>query len=95
MRERVRRTLLVLGIVAAVAIAARLAAPFVVERYVNRALADMGEYHGRIEKIELNLIRGGYVIRNLEIVKNDATAETPPFATIPSLDLSLQWRGRF
>jgi hypothetical protein len=95
MPTRLRRTLIVLGIVAAVAIAARLAAPLIVERYVNRALADMGEYHGRVTDIELNLIRGGYVLRNLEIVKNDATADTPPFATIPAMDLALQWRALF
>jgi hypothetical protein len=87
--------LVVVGIVAVVAIAARLAAPVVVERYVNRALADMGEYHGNVTSIDLSLIRGGYVLRNLEIVKNDATAETPPFATIPTMDLALQWRSLF
>jgi hypothetical protein len=90
-----RRALLILGIVAVVAIAARLAAPLVVERYVNRALADMGEYHGRVRGIDLSVIRGGYVLRDLEIVKNDATADTPPFATIPSMDLTLQWRALF
>jgi hypothetical protein len=95
MRKGARRTILILGIVAVVAVAARLAAPLVVERYVNRALADMGEYHGRVAGIDLSLIRGGYVLRNLEIVKNDATAETPPFATIPTMDLALQWPALF
>ena len=66
MRKGLRRTLLVIGIVAVVAIAARLAAPLVVERYVNRALADMGEYHGSVGGIDLSLIRGGYVLRNLK-----------------------------
>jgi hypothetical protein len=95
MRKGVRRAVLILGIVAAVAIAARLAAPMVVERYVNRALADMGEYHGSVRGIDLSVVRGGYVLRDLEIVKNDATAETPPFATIPSMDLTLQWPALF
>jgi hypothetical protein len=81
--------------VAGVAVAARLAAPLVVERYVNRALAEMGEYHGSVTGIDLSLVRGGYVLRNLEIVKNDATPETPPFATIPTMDLTLQWRALF
>src|SRR5688572_12641843 len=61
MRTRLRRTLVILGVVAAVAITARLAAPLVLERYVNRALADMGDYHGRVTDIELSLVRGGYV----------------------------------
>ena len=95
MRPRLRRTLIILGIVAVAAGAARLAAPAVVERYVNRGLADMGEYRGRVTDVELNLIRGGYVLHNLEIVKLDAAPETPPFATIPSMDLTLLWRALF
>jgi hypothetical protein len=76
-------------------VVARLAAPTVVQRYVNRALADMGEYQGTVADIELSLLRGGYVLHNLEIVKRDAPAETPPFATIPSMDLTLLWRALF
>ncbi len=95
MRKGLRRTALIIGIVAVVAIAARLAAPAVVERYVNRGLADMGEYRGSVTDVELNLLRGGYVLHNLEIVKLDATPETPPFATIPSMDLTLLWRALF
>jgi len=55
----------------------------------------MGEYHGSVRGIDLSVVRGGYVLRDLEIVKNDATAETPPFATIPSMDLTLQWPALF
>jgi hypothetical protein len=95
MRQGVRRTLVILGIAAVVAIGARLAAPFALERYVNRQLADMGEYRGRVEHIDLSLIRGGYVLRNLEIVKLDAAPETPPFASVPTMELALQWRALF
>ena len=95
MRPGVRRALIIIGIVAVAAGAARLAAPAVVERYVNRQLADMGAYRGSVTDVELNFIRGGYVIRNLEIVKLDSTPETPPFATIPAMDLSLLWRALF
>jgi uncharacterized protein DUF748 len=95
MRPRVRRVLVVLAIVAVVAVAARLAAPVVVERYVNRQLADMGDYRGRVADVDLNLIRGGYVLRNLEIVKLDSPPGTPPFATMRAMDLSLQWRALF
>jgi hypothetical protein len=95
MHRGLRRALVVVGTVAAVAIVARLAAPVAVERYVNRQLADLGEYRGSVAEIELSLIRGGYVLRDLEIVKVDATPETPPFATIPAMDLSLQWRSLF
>lgn len=95
MRPALRRTAIIIGIVAVLVVVARLAAPAVVERFVNRQLADMGEYRGSVTDIELNFIRGGYVLRNLEIVKRDATADTPPFATIPAMDLSLLWRALF
>ena len=95
MRKGLRRTLLVVGILAVVAIVARLAAPTAVERYVNRQLDDMGEYHGSVAEIELSLIRGGYVLRNLEILKRDAASDTPPFATIPAMDLHFEWRALF
>jgi hypothetical protein len=95
MRKGLRRTLVIVGIVAVAAVAARLAAPLVVERYVNRALADMGEYHGSVGQIDLSLIRGGYALHDVQIVKNDAAPETPAFAVIPSMDLSLQWRALF
>jgi hypothetical protein len=95
MRKGLRRTLVAAGVVAVVAVAARLAAPFAVERYVNRQLADLGEYRGSVEHIDLSLIRGGYVLRNLEIVKIDAAPETPPFASIPTMELALQWRALF
>jgi hypothetical protein len=95
MRKGLRRTLIAAGIVAVVAVGARLAAPFAVERYVNRQLAEMGEYRGSVEHIDLSLIRGGYVLRNLQIVKIDAAPETPPFASIPTMELALQWRALF
>jgi hypothetical protein len=90
-----RRALIVVGIVGAAAVAARLAAPVLVERYVNRELSDMGEYRGSVAQIELRLIRGGYVLRDLTIVKIDAAPETPPFASIPEMELALQWRALF
>jgi hypothetical protein len=90
-----RRTLVALGVVAALAVVARLTAPLAVARYVNRQLADMGEYRGSVGEIELSLIRGGYVLHDLTIVKLDAAPGTPPFATIPRMELALQWRALF
>jgi hypothetical protein len=95
MRTGLRRTLIVVVTVVGVAVALRLAAPLVVERYVNRQLADMGEYRGQVAEIDLSFIRGGYVLRDLEIVKLDAAPGTPPFAAIPEMEVALQWRALF
>jgi hypothetical protein len=94
MRRRTRQALLIAGIVAVVLVGARLAAPSVVERYVNRQLADMGDYRGSIGGVDLSLWRGGYVLRDLTIVKGNSAGEMP-FASMPAMDLTLQWRALF
>jgi len=94
MRNGLRRAAFVIGILAIMGVAARLAAPTLVERYVNRQLADMGEYRGTIGGVELHLLAGGYVLRDLTIVEVDSTNETP-FVTMPAMDLTLQWRALF
>ncbi|HEY3516706.1 MAG TPA: DUF748 domain-containing protein [Gammaproteobacteria bacterium] len=90
MRKGLRVTLIVIGVLVGIGVAARLAAPTVVERYVNRSLADMGEYRGTISGVDLHLLAGGYVLRDLTVVKVDSAHETP-FATMPTMDLTLQW----
>ena len=94
MRKGLRRAVVVIGILAVVGVAARLAAPTLVERYVNRSLADMGDYQGTISGVDLHLLTGGFVLRDLTIVKVDSVHETP-FAAIPTVDLTLQWRALF
>src|SRR5262245_923437 len=94
MRNGLRRAAIVIGVLAVVGVAARLAAPTVVEHYVNRQLADMGEYRGTISGVELHLLAGGYVLRDLTIVEVDGTTETP-FCAMPAMDLTLQWRALF
>jgi len=94
MRKGLRRAAVVIGVLVVVGVVARLAAPMLVERYVNRSLADMGEYRGTVSHVNLHLLAGGYVLRDLNIVKIDSKSETP-FAAIPSMDLTLQWRALF
>jgi hypothetical protein len=61
---------------------------------VNRQLAAMGDYSGTVRALDLNLIRGGYTLHDLAIVKVTGDVETP-FAAIERMDLSLQWRALF
>jgi hypothetical protein len=96
MRRR-SRIALALAVAAVVLVAARLAAPAVVERYVNRQLADMGEYRGHVSEVDLFLWRGGYALRNLEVVKVAASeqARDTPFVAMPRMDLTMEWRALF
>jgi hypothetical protein len=94
MGKGLRVVIVVIGVLVVIGLVARLAAPTLVERYVNRSLTDMGEYRGMISGVDLRLLAGGYVLRDLTIVKIDSAHETP-FATMPTMDLTLQWPALF
>lgn len=96
MRRRSQIALAV-GLLAVVLVGARLAAPTLVERYVNRQLEGLGEYRGRVSEVDLFLWGAGYALRNLEIVKVAAANETrdTPFVAMPRMDLTMEWRALF
>ncbi|HVJ30319.1 MAG TPA: DUF748 domain-containing protein [Gammaproteobacteria bacterium] len=94
MRKGLRVAIIAVAVLVVIGVAARLAAPTLVERYVNRSLADMGEYRGTVSGVDLHLLAGGYVLRDLQIVKIDSAQETP-FAAMPTMDLTLQWHALF
>ena len=72
----------------------RLLLPTIVENYLNKTLADMGEYTGHVEDVDIWLIRGAYVINGLEI--NKTTGKVPvPFLKAPAIDLSVEWKALF
>lgn len=78
----------------AVLVGLRAAAPWLVESYLNDELAELGEYTGSVEDVDLALLRGGYTLHNLRLIKANGGASTP-FAEVPTTDLSLQWRALF
>ena len=75
-------------------VVARLLLPYFVLRYVNKTLADMGDYTGHVEDIDIALLRGAYQIDNLTIKKVNGTVKEP-FVSIPRSDLSVEWKSLF
>jgi hypothetical protein len=72
----------------------RLLLPTIVTRYANKVLADMDGYTGHIEGVNISLLRGAYVIRDLKIEKT--TGKVPvPFIYAESIDLSVDWNTLF
>lgn len=72
----------------------RLLLPTIVKNYLNKTLADMGEYSGHVEDVDIWLIRGAYVINGLGI--NKTTGKVPvPFLIAPKIDLSVEWSALF
>lgn len=74
-------------------IAFRLLLPYIVLKYVNNKLANLTEYYGHVEDIDIALIRGAYVINDIRIVKTDEKKknDTIPFFTSPEIELSVEW----
>jgi len=70
----------------------RLSLPSLVEAYANRSLAKMVDYTGSVGDIDIALIEGEYVIKDL-VVEKRSDAVSKPLLSIPELRLGLQWKG--
>jgi hypothetical protein len=81
-----------LAVIAVAAIVFRLTLPWFVESYVNRELARMGDYSGRVAEVSLALLRGAYTVHGLRIVKTGSQSDVP-FLDLERMDVSLQWNA--
>jgi hypothetical protein len=80
--------------IVAVLVIFRIALPFIVLRYANKTLANMNGYYGRIQDIDIALIRGAYKIDSVYINKVDSvTREQTPFFSASVIDLSIEWKA--
>lgn len=77
-------------ILLALLVLARVAAPYAVQWYVNRQLDRAENFTGEIGDVDLNLIRGAYVIENVRIEKTEGDVPVPFFAA-ERVDLSVYW----
>lgn len=91
MRRR-NRYLLIVGIVVLVLIGARVALEPIVLNYVNDTLDRLPEYDGHVGDIDIALLRGGYDIQNIEIVKTDA-GQRVPFFKADRIEATVEWRS--
>lgn len=95
-RKKKIRTILVSIIV--LLIIFRLFLPYIVLHYVNKKLGELKEYYGHVEDIDIALLRGAYIIKDIELVKigNDqGEKDTIPFFRSNAIDLSVQWKAIF
>jgi len=89
-----KRTLRIVLIVAIVLVAARLALPYAVKRYVNKTLNEIPEYQGHVADIQIALWRGAYVMKDVALSKVSGKVPVPLF-TAPRVDLSMEWGELF
>src|SRR5688572_18453243 len=94
-QKRKRFLTITLAVIAAL-IAIRLALPFIVLHYANKTLANMHGYYGRIQDIDLAIIRGAYKIDSIYLNKVDSvTRKQTPFFSASVVDLSIEWKALF
>lgn len=92
MKRRYRIPLLTVLVLVVLVVALHLALPWLVRNYLNDKLADMGDYRGHIEDVDLALWRGAYRINGLTIVKTSGKVPVP-LLDAPSIDLAVSWRA--
>lgn len=87
-------SLAVIVVIVVLLLIIRAVLPFAIERYVNRTIDRLPDYDGRIDDVDLSLIRGAYEIEGIEIVKTDGEVPVPFFSS-EKMDLSIQWSELF
>lgn len=96
-RKRRRKWVIIISIILFL-IVLRLVLPFFVLKYVNKTLKKSETYPGHVEDIDLAIIRGAYVIKDIRINKRDSVTgkvDTLPFFTASAVDLSVEWKALF
>jgi hypothetical protein len=95
-RRRIGRNLgITLLVLIVLLIAARLAMPHYVLKYVNRKLDELPEYTGRVADVDIHLIRGAYTIKGVDILKKSKDAPPEPFVAADEVDFSVDWSELF
>jgi len=91
MRRR-NKWLLALAIVAVVLVGIRLALEPVLLRYANNKLDALPAYGGHIDDLDLALLRGGYDLKGVEIVKTGA-GQPVPFIKADRIEATVEWHS--
>lgn len=83
-------TLTVVALLLVIIVATRIALPHLVRDYLNDELADLNDYSGHIDNVDIHLWRGAFNLIGVEVVMNEY--EVPvPFLDIEMIDISLSW----
>jgi hypothetical protein len=85
---------IIVAIIVLVIIVVRLALPGIFKNYVNKKINELPGYTGHVNDIDIHLIRGAYVIKDLLLKKKTDPAKYP-FLVIQHADLSIEWAALF
>jgi hypothetical protein len=89
-----RVLLVIIGILVALLIVARLFLPGMLKTAINHRLDQIPSYTGHVDDVDVSLLRGAYTMTGLQLDKREAGA-TRQFLSVESIDFSLAWRELF
>lgn len=90
MNTRSRLPLWILLGIAVLLLILHLALPHLVLNYLNDKMADMGDYRGQVEDVDLAWWRGAYRVEGVLIEKKDKEVPAPLFSA-PAIDIAVSW----
>lgn len=67
--------------------------PLIVKHILNDRMADMGDYTGHVEDVDLALYRGAYMLDDLNIQKISEDKQPVPFFRTQRIDISVSWKA--
>jgi len=68
-------------------------APFAIKHYLNkRVFDDMGNYTGYVADVDLSLLKGSYVLRDLVLWRKGGNRDIP-FFQVEALSISVSWEA--
>lgn len=91
MNRTLRYSFLVAVVIALLLIILHLLLPWLVRDYLNDQLAEMGDYRGHIEDVDLTWWKGAYRVKGLDITKTDGDVQVP-FLAVPRMDIHVRMR---
>jgi Domain of Unknown Function (DUF748) len=63
-------------------------------RYVNKVLNRLPEYYGKVNDLDIDLIKGAYTIEGFSLTKKNSKIKQP-FLNIAKTELSVEWKALF
>src|SRR5699024_3569047 len=92
MNKTLRISMITVAVLALLLIILHLMLPWLVREFLNDKLADMGDYRGHIEDVDMTWWNGAYRINGLEIIKVEGENQVP-FVTLPAMDIKVRMRA--
>ncbi len=91
--KRRDKILLIVGVVLTILIAARAALPYAAENVINRQLAAVEGYSGRVEDVDLALWRGAMAVDDVRITRTTDEGGNEPFFDCDRMQVTIEWKS--